>query len=81
MKKTPINIAIKPMAKKSSAIAGHGYHPESKTLDIQFNGGKTHRYHDVPQSVVDGLAKAKSVGNFVSTQIVGKFKSTPVGAK
>lgn len=81
MKKNPINIAIKALTKKSSAVAGHGYHAESKTLDIQFNGGKVHRYHDVPQSVVDGLAKAKSVGNFVSTQIVGKFKSTAPGAK
>lgn len=62
---------------KSSNILATGYDAASKTLAIQFKGGgKTYHYADVPAATFDALEKAESVGKFVVSQIVGKFKHT-----
>ena len=60
---------------KSSAVTGYGYDANSKTLAVQFKGGKTYRYADVPASVHAGFAEAKSVGKYVGSTIAGKYKS------
>lgn len=49
----------------------------SKTLAVQFKGGgKTYFYEGVPESLFGNMAKAESVGKFITGQVVGKFKHT-----
>lgn len=62
---------------KSSCISGIGYHAESRTLALQFVGGKTYRYADVPAETVTALKESKSAGAFFGKQINGKFKALP----
>lgn len=62
---------------KSSAVTGYGYDAASKTLAVQFKGGKTYHYPDVPASVHAGFAEAKSIGKYVGTHVAGKFKALP----
>ena len=62
---------------KSSNIAATGYDPVTKTLAVQFKGGqKTYHYAGVPETLFGDMAKAESVGKFVTGQVVGKFKHT-----
>lgn len=64
---------------KSSNIAATGYDAATKTLAVQFKGGlKTYHYAGVPESVFGDMAKAESVGKFVTSQVVGKFKHTHI---
>lgn len=60
--------------KNSSSVESHGYDAASQTLHIRFRGGVTYEYPNVPQSVVDGLHAAKSVGGYVAASIVKRFK-------
>lgn len=59
---------------KSSAISSTGYAAESRIFAVAFKGGKTYRYADVPPSIPAGLAEAKSVGKYIASNVVGKFK-------
>lgn len=63
------------VAVKSSAIAAVGYHPESRTLAVKFQSGKTYRYADVPEKVHAGFAEAKSAGGYFAKNVAGKFKT------
>lgn len=65
-------VAINPI-KGSSAITGQGYDAERGILAVQFKGGKTYHYEGVPPDLVDGMAKAESIGKFVAANVVGKF--------
>lgn len=73
----PINkdlkIALKPC--ESSRIAEWGYDPESATLAIRFKSKASPMYYydAVPQEVVDGIAKAPSIGKFFHEHIKGQF--------
>lgn len=60
---------------KSTAITGYGYDAATNTLAVQYKGGKTYHYEDVPASVHAGFADAKSIGKYVGTAITGKFKA------
>jgi hypothetical protein len=62
---------------KSGNIAATGYDAVSKTLAVQFKGGnKLYFYTDVPASLFEDMAKAESIGKFVSAQVVGRYKHT-----
>lgn len=67
-------ISINPV--KSSSIMGHGYDAATRTLAVQFKGGKTYHYEGVPPEVMTSLGKAESAGSFISKNLVGKFKTT-----
>lgn len=60
-------------AVKSSAIRGYGYDAPSRVLAVAFKTGRTYRYADVPPSIPEGIASAKSVGRFITTNVVGRF--------
>lgn len=62
---------------KSKAISSHGYDAATKTLALQFKGGKTYRYTGFPAEKYAKLQEAKSIGQFVAANITGKFKVQP----
>lgn len=59
---------------KSSNIESVAYDPESKMLEIRFNGGGLYSYADVPQAAYDNLMSAESVGGEFHRSIKGKFE-------
>lgn len=61
---------------KSSNIAATAYDPASQSMAVTFKGGKTYVYHDVPQEVHSAMGKADSIGKFIGSNVVGKFKHT-----
>lgn len=61
---------------QSSNIAACAYEPDSRTLHIRFNSGRSYAYADVPQDVYDGLMSATSPGQFVNNAIKGVYSVT-----
>jgi len=61
---------------ESTNLKEYGYDPESKVLRIRFhkNFNFVYEYRDVPQDLVDELAKAESKGSFISRNVVKKFE-------
>lgn len=58
---------------KSSNVESVGY--DGSTLTITFKGGKTYHYSNVPTSIHQSLLKAKSIGSFIATNIINKYKN------
>lgn len=67
-------IAMQPV--QSSMLAVHGYDASSRTLAVEFKGGGTYHYTDVPPEVVADMLAAGSIGGFFAKNIRGKFTST-----
>jgi hypothetical protein len=61
---------------ESTNLKTYGYDPEAKLLRLQFlkNSNIMYEYANVPQDIVDGLAKAESKGSYVARYIVRKFE-------
>ena len=59
---------------KSKAIIAHGYDAASKTMALQYKGGKVYHYEGVPAEKYAGLQEAESKGGFVAKHITGKHK-------
>jgi lysyl-tRNA synthetase class 2 len=53
------------------------YDHGSKLLTIEFNRppGATYQYHDVPQTVYEGLLKAPSHSEFFNKHVKGKYRT------
>lgn len=71
-------ITMRPLA--SSSINAFGYDPASKTLAVEFKGGLRYHYEGVSQAEADGLASAKSAGQYVNSLVRGraaKAQETP----
>jgi len=66
---------------KSSNIQAVGYVPKTSTLTVQFKGGKTYNYADVPEKIYNQFKSADSPGNFFHVNIKGVFQSTIAGMK
>jgi hypothetical protein len=60
----------------SRAIAWCRYFPDSLDLDVCFVNGAAYRYAQVPQSAVEGLASAPSVGKYFNRNIAHHYLST-----
>lgn len=71
--KKPVIVPLN--AVKSSMVEATGYDPLTKTLAVQFRGGKTYHYDNVPTEVVDAMGKAESVGKFIGAHVRGKFET------
>lgn len=61
---------------ESSNIKAVGYHPESRTMHIQFKSGGHYRYADVPPETHEAFMAAESKGGHFSKNFAGKFKHT-----
>lgn len=83
--KTPLQpkkivvVPLKPV--KSSMVEATGYDPLTKTLAVQFRGGKTYHYDNVPTETVDAMGKAESIGKFIGANVRGKFETTLIQNK
>lgn len=65
---------------RSSNIESHGYCAETKRMAVRFRNGSHFHYADVPHSVYQAFAKAKSKGTFFHDTIRSVFKASQVGA-
>lgn len=64
---------------KSSNIAAVGYDPKARTMDVQFHGGATHRYHDVPaEHHAEMMKPDASVGRYFHQHVRNAYKSKRV---
>jgi hypothetical protein len=61
--------------KNSSNITEIGYHPDSKTLHVKFQGGSHYTYHGVHPTLWEQLRKAPSKGSFIHQFIKGKHET------
>lgn len=59
---------------KSSNIEAVGYNAETKTLTVQFKGGGTFKYGDVPENVHAAMMVADSVGKYFHKHIRSNFR-------
>lgn len=76
-----MNTAENPFEKfwpNSSNVNRTKYMAESKILEVEFKGGKTYHYADIPLDVWDKLVAAESVGKFINSEVKNKFTVTPV---
>lgn len=69
MKRAPIS---------STSLASVGYDPASRTLEVEFQGGRVYRYFGVPPGRYRALLEADSAGRFLNTQIKGVYEYAPV---
>ena len=77
--KKPVVVKLNPV--KSSMVEATGYDPLTKTLAVQFRGGKTYHYDNVPTEVVDAMGKAESLGKFIGAHIRGKYETKLLSPK
>lgn len=64
---TPASMPRTPVT--SSVIAGLGYDPGTKILEVEFRTGRLYQYFPVPQVVYEALLNAKSLGKYFNEQI------------
>lgn len=50
-----------------------GYEVETQTLDVVFLSGGIYRYHNVPESVYQGLLAAESKGRFMWAKVIDVY--------
>lgn len=65
----------------STNIASVGYDATTGTLEVEYHGGGTYRYFDVPEETYTTLMAAPSIGRAVRDIIVGQFRYEKVGAQ
>jgi hypothetical protein len=61
-------------SQESSWIENFAYVPHQSKLSIQTTKGDVYTYADVPFSVADAMADAKSVGKYHNQNLRGKYK-------
>lgn len=62
----------------SSSLASVGYDRASRTLEVEFQGGRVYRYFGVPPGRYHDLLRADSAGRFLNTRIKGVYDYAPV---
>lgn len=58
----------------SSAIVSVGYDTSRRILELEYVDGDVYQYFDVPMALHQALLDAPSIGQFVNTEIKGKFR-------
>ena len=59
----------------SSNVARWRYDPDTKVLEIQFNGSDvTYSYDSVPQDAADGMQYAASIGQYFHQNIKNRYR-------
>lgn len=70
MNRTPVN---------SSHVKSVGHDFERSILEVEFNNGAIHQYHNVPQSTYAQIVSSSSVGKTFHDTIRSKpFRSTQI---
>ena len=60
----------------SSNTSSLDYNNETKTLRVVFRNGATYHYHDVDEDVYKNMTQSRSVGTFLHTMIVPRYRSS-----
>ncbi len=63
---------------ESSSLRSIGYDRVTRVLEIEFRGGRTYRYRDVPPELVGELKRAASKGQFFQSFVRDRFETTRV---
>ncbi|MCD4686147.1 MAG: KTSC domain-containing protein [Anaerolineae bacterium] len=63
----------------SSNLVSVGYDTATRTLEIEFDGGRVYQYYGVPENVYLGLMSAGSHGRYFHYHIKGRYSDTKVG--
>ena len=58
----------------SSNVAAIGYDHDENVLVVEFHGGATYRYQNVPENVYEGMKEAESIGKFLNSQVKGVYE-------
>ena len=66
---------------ESSMIHAVGYEPETRTLEVVFNSGKTYQYYDVPPEEYEGLMDAESKGSYMRSNIIDGYDWAPLNRR
>lgn len=64
MERTPVD---------SSAVKSVGYDDSRQALELEYVDGDVYQYFDVPETLYRALLDAPSIGQFVNTEIKGRF--------
>lgn len=59
---------------ESSNLSRIRYHEDSRTLEIEFHGGRQYQYFEVPKGVFEGLKTADSHGSYFHEHIRGVYR-------
>ncbi|HVV83708.1 MAG TPA: KTSC domain-containing protein [Kofleriaceae bacterium] len=59
---------------RSKAIAVVGFDADTNVLEVVLKEGGTYRYFGVPRSVAQAMLEAPSIGAFVATEVVPRFR-------
>jgi lysyl-tRNA synthetase class 2 len=62
-----------PLLKSSSLIKSFNYDSKTQTLQLEFDNGSIYKYHDVPDSINQGLNSAVSRGQYFNANIKEKY--------
>ena len=57
----------------SSTILSIGYEPDTRTLEVEFRGGRIYQYYAVPRAMFSEIMHAPSAGVFFNTYIRNAF--------
>ena len=57
----------------SSMVQSISYDSDSQTLTVTFNNGKSYAYSGVPEETATDAANAASVGEFMNSEIKGRY--------
>lgn len=65
---------------ESSTIAGIGYHPVDRVLEVEFKAGGVYQYDNVDRALVQELFNAQSAGTYFASFIRAQHKTFKIGA-
>ena len=57
----------------SSMVSSISYDSDSQTMIVTFNTGKSYAYSGVPEEVATDAANAASVGEYMNSEIKGRY--------
>jgi hypothetical protein len=66
---------------ESSMIRAVGYDPETHTLEVLFNIGRTYLYGEVPPEVHEELMAAESKGQYMRWAIIDMYPTRQVSRR
>lgn len=70
--------AVEMTPRDSTHIAASGYNDQTRELHIQFHGGGTWVYHDVPPDVAEKFHASESLGTTFMREIRDRYKGAVV---
>ena len=63
----------------SSNLVSVGYEAGTKTLEVEFRGGRVYQYTQVSEGAYDALMNASSKGSHFAHHIRDRYRTTKIG--